>query len=71
MRTGPALGDDHISWLTDNVMDAKTPRRDFQNCWPAECPDFRTEFASVRRRKRYWTESGSPSRCHLAELVPW
>ena len=21
-----------------------------------ECPDFRTEFASVRRRKRYWTE---------------
>ena len=52
--TGPALGDDYISWLTD-TMD-EDAAKDFQELLAGECPDFRTEFASVRRRKRYWTE---------------
>lgn len=52
--TGPAIGDDYIGWLsqsTDNDV-----AKDLQELLDGSCPDFRTEFATVRRRKRYWTE---------------
>lgn len=52
--TGPALGDDYIAWLVD-TMD-EDAGKDFRELLSGECPDYRTEFATVRRRKRYWTE---------------
>ena len=52
--TGPALGDDYLAWLVD-TMD-EDAGKDFGELLSGECPDYRTEFATVRRRKRYWTE---------------
>ena len=52
--TGPALGDDYIEWLTETVDDHAA--KDLRELLVGDYPDFRTEFATVRRRKRYWTE---------------
>ena len=52
--TGPALGDDYIGWLDESVENDAA--KDLRELLTGDCPDFRTEFATVRRRKRYWTE---------------
>lgn len=52
--TGPGLGDNYLTWLTDILGESAT--NDLQSLIRGEHADFRTEFATVRRRKRYWTE---------------
>lgn len=52
--TGPAMGDDYIAWLAETMNDDAA--KDLRGLLAGEFPDFRTEFGSVRRRKKYWTE---------------
>ncbi len=52
--TGPAMGDDYIAWLSETIDE--NAANDLRGLLAGDFPDFRTEFATMRRRKRYWTE---------------
>ena len=52
--TGPAIGDSYDAWLDETLEDHSSD--DLKELLSGKAPDYRTEFATVRRRKRYWTE---------------
>lgn len=52
--TGPREGQNYLAWLAETVdEDAAFAMRELLD---GDRPDFRTEFATVRRRRRRWTE---------------
>lgn len=53
-NTGPIEGADYVAWLTDILSDEATI--DLRELLRGDCHDFRTEFQTVQRRKRRWTE---------------
>lgn len=53
-HTGPTEGADYVAWLTDVLNDEATI--DLRELLRGNCHDFRTEFPTVQRRKRRWTE---------------
>lgn len=52
--TGPEVGDDYVGWLIDVLDEDAT--EDLRELLHGRCPDYRTEFGTVRRRRRQWTE---------------
>ncbi|MGV1079181.1 MAG: diguanylate cyclase domain-containing protein [Candidatus Nanopelagicales bacterium] len=53
-HTGPKQGADYVAWLTDILNDDATI--DLRELLRGNCRDFRTEFQTVQRRTRRWTE---------------
>ncbi len=54
VATGPGVGGDYVAWIAEMVDDDAAQA--IRELLDGERPDFRTEFAAVRRRRRYWTE---------------
>ena len=52
--TGPGIGDDYVSWPIEVLDEDAT--EDLRELLHGRCPDYRTEFGTVRRRRRQWTE---------------
>lgn len=52
--TGPKQGDSYLDWLSETVDDDSA--HDMRALMRGDYPDLRTEFMSVRRRKKQWTE---------------
>lgn len=52
--TGPDIGQDYLAWVAE-VISGDTADS-IRELLEGERPDFRTEFAMVRRRRRAWTE---------------
>lgn len=52
--TGPHEGQSYLTWLAETVDDDATSA--MRELLEGERPDYRTEFATVRRRRRRWTE---------------
>lgn len=52
--TGPKLGDSYLDWLAETVDEDSS--HDMRGLMRGDYPDLRTEFMSVRRRKKQWTE---------------
>lgn len=52
--TGPRIGADYGDWLDDNVESGATV--ELRLVLAGKSADYRTEFGTVRRRRRNWTE---------------
>ncbi len=52
--TGPGVGGDYIAWVSEMVDDDAAQA--VRELLEGDRLDFRTDFAAVRRRRRYWTE---------------
>lgn len=52
--TGPSIGQDYVAWVAETIDDEASFA--IRELLEGERPDFRTEFAMVRRRRRNWTE---------------
>lgn len=52
--TGPRIGTDYLQWLA-GATDQESVQ-DLQQLLAGECSDYRTEFGTVRHRRRLWTE---------------
>lgn len=52
--TGPQEGDDYLTWVAETV--GPEAAKDLRQLIQGDSPDLRIEYASVRRRKRQWSE---------------